>query len=85
MTESEQAQDWIRANIRPGRKRGNHGCTVYGLKHAMERDIGLYLDEEQMRKELVECGIVVDPLMKVGIYSADLRRIWYQAYRLTDD
>lgn len=50
---------WIKNNIRP-RRTVNKTYTSYGLKHIAERDLNLYISNNQFKDAMLQCGFYPD-------------------------
>ena len=52
-----QISEWIKKNIRAA-DRNRSGYSSYGLKHELERDIGIYLTNNQFKHAMLLSGFV---------------------------
>ena len=51
----EAVLDWIRRNVSP-RKTLNKRHTSYGIKHCLQRDLGIYTTNNQFKHAMLLCG-----------------------------
>lgn len=47
--------DWVKENFIP-RKTKYEYATSYGLKHILEKELGLYLTNNQFKDAMMKCG-----------------------------
>ena len=48
--------EWIQSNLSPRETILNNAWSSYGLKHAMEHDIGLYVTNNVFKMAMIEAG-----------------------------
>ena len=53
--EQEMVIEWINVNIYP-RKTVLNSYTSYGIKHILERELGIYLTNNQFKDAMLICG-----------------------------
>ena len=53
--EQERVKAWIHENLLP-RKTPNLDRTSYGIKHILDRDIGIYTTNNQFKDAMLMCG-----------------------------